>query len=193
MAPLMRRAVFVVAALAVVVLPTGGGSAAGPSALVIGDSLAQGTRPYLAAYLPGWHLRHVVRVGVNTAEGVDRMRSLGGPLPRFVVVSLGTNDDPRLASQFRRLVRTVMGTVGDGRCVVWPNIARPPMRGSSYAAHNRALAAEARSRPNLRVVDWARMTRRHPEWLRVDGVHVKPPGYRARAAALVRALAGCPS
>jgi lysophospholipase L1-like esterase len=193
MAPLMRRAVFVLAVQFVVVLPAGGGSAVGPSALVIGDSLAQGTQPYLAAYLPGWRLRHVVRVGVTTAEGVDRMRSLTGRLPRFLVVSLGTNDDPRLASQFRGLVRSVMSTVGNGRCVVWPNIARPPTRGSSYARHNGALAAEARSRSNLRIVDWARMTRRHPEWLRVDGVHVTPAGYRARAAALARALADCPS
>jgi hypothetical protein len=193
MAPPMRRAVFLLAVLAVVVLPDGGGSAAGPSALVIGDSLAQGTQPYLAAYLPGWRLRHIVRVGVTTAEGVDRMRTLGGPLPRFLVVSLGTNDDPRLVSQFRGLVRSVMSTVGNGRCVVWPNVARPPARGSSYAGHNNALTAEARSRPNLRIVDWARMTRRHPEWLRVDGVHVTPAGYRARAAALARALVDCSS
>ena len=193
MAPLMRRTVFLLAAAAVALLPTRGDTAAAPSALVLGDSLAEGTRPFLAGYLPGWRLRYVVGVGVRTEQGVDRVRALGGRLPRFVVLSLGTNDDPRRVGAFRAAVRTVMRTVGSGRCVVWPNIARPPAMGASYAAYNRALAAEARSTPNLRVVDWVRMTRQHPEWLRADRVHVTGAGYRARAAALARALAGCVS
>ena len=34
---------------------------------------------------------------------------------------------------------------------------------------------------NLRVVNWARMVRRNPQWLAGDGVHVNADGYRARA------------
>ena len=75
MAPLMRRTVFLLAAAAVALLPTRGDTAAAPSALVLGDSLAQGTRPFLAGYLPGWRLRYVVGVGVRTEQGVDRVRT----------------------------------------------------------------------------------------------------------------------
>jgi lysophospholipase L1-like esterase len=192
MAPLMRRTVFLVAVLAAA-LPASGGSVSAPTALVLGDSLAVGTRPYLAGYLPGWRLRHVVATSFHTEDGVDRVRALGGRLPQFLVISLGTNDDPRDVSGFRAAVRSIVRTAGNGRCVVWPNIVRPPAVGASYAGYNRALAREARSAQNLRVIDWARMTRRHPAWVRRDGVHVTAAGYRARAAAVASALAACRS
>ena len=40
---------------------------------------------------------------------------------------------------------------------------------------------EDERRDNLRVLNWVRMVRRHPEWLADDGVHVSAAGYRARA------------
>jgi lysophospholipase L1-like esterase len=186
----MRGTLTLVAAAALA-MPAGGGAAA-PSALVLGDSLAQGTARYLPDYLPGWRFQQIVGTGVHTAEGVASVRALGPQLPRFIVVSLGTNDDPRLAAAFRASVRSVMDAAGQRRCVVWPTIARPRTLGSTYAGYNRALAAEARLRPNLLVVDWAAMTRAHPEWLRRDGVHASTAGYRARAAAIARALVACP-
>ncbi len=39
------------------------------------------------------------------------------------------------------------------------------------------------------LVDWVGMVRRHPWWLSDDGVHVSVAGYRARAAAIARAIA----
>jgi lysophospholipase L1-like esterase len=174
-------------------MPAAAGTAEAPRALVIGDSLAEGTRPYLRAQLPGWSIKHVVGIGFHTSDGVERVQALGGALPRYVVLSLGTNDDPRYVSGFRIAVRAVLRAAGSGRCVVWPNIVRPPAVGATYAAYNRVLAGEARSNPNLLVVDWVAMTRRHRAWLRKDGVHVSAAGYRARAAAVARALADCPA
>jgi hypothetical protein len=188
----MHRVVaLLLAAVAMPALPAAGDTATGPSAFVLGDSLAQGTAPYLTGYLRGWRVRHVVDVGFHTADGVQHLRALGVRLPRYVVLSLGTNDDPRLVSRFRASIRGVMAVAGSRRCVVWPNIVRPPAAGTTYAGYNRALAAEARARGNLRIVDWVAMARTHPEWLRKDGVHVAAAGYRARAAAIVRALASC--
>jgi lysophospholipase L1-like esterase len=189
----MRRTVSLVVAVAAGAIPAAGGTAGAPSALVVGDSLAQGMRPYLSQQLPGWRVTHVVRVGFHTADGVERVRALGRGLPRYVVLSLGTNDDPRNISGFHAAVRAVLRTAGTRRCVVWPNIARRSAAGTTYAGFNRALAAEARSSPNLRVVDWVGMTRRHPAWIRADGVHATAAGYRARAAAVARALAACPA
>jgi lysophospholipase L1-like esterase len=192
MAAAMRRlALLAAAAVVVLVLPAAGGTAPGHSALVLGDSLALGTKPYLPNLLPGWRLRQVVDIGFHTTEGVKQVRAYGSSLPHYVVLSLGTNDDPRLVSGFRSSIRSVMAAAGPERCVVWPNIVRPPAVGTTYAGYNRALAAEGRARANLLVVDWVSLARAHPEWLRKDGVHVNAAGYKARAAAIARALASC--
>jgi lysophospholipase L1-like esterase len=86
-----------------------------------------------------------------------------------------------------------MGVAGSRRCVVWANIVRPPFEGVSYRGYNRVLAQEADRRDNLRVVNWVRMVRRHPEWLADDGVHVSAAGYRARAKAVARSVQLCVS
>ena len=84
-----------------------------------------------------------------------------------------------------------MRVAGRGRCVVWANIVRPPYRGVSYRGYNRVLAEESSLRENLRVLNWVRMVRRHPEWLARDGVHVSAAGYGARAKAVAQAVGRC--
>jgi lysophospholipase L1-like esterase len=106
-------------------------------------------------------------------------------------VSLGTNDDPNQVAGFRAAIEEVMEVAGERRCVVWTNIVRPPYEGTSYDGYNRALAREARARDNLRVVNWARMVERNPEWLAEDGVHVSADGYRARAKTVARQVQAC--
>jgi lysophospholipase L1-like esterase len=85
----------------------------------------------------------------------------------------------------------VMDAAGPRRCVVWANIVRPPVAGTSYAGYNRALAEESRSREKLHLVDWVRMVRGNPHWLAEDGVHVTAEGYQARARAIARAVRRC--
>jgi lysophospholipase L1-like esterase len=106
-------------------------------------------------------------------------------------VSLGTNDDPGDLDGFRAAISGVMRVAGERRCVVWANIVRPPYRGVGYRGYNRVLAQEAERRDNLRVLNWARMVREHPEWLAEDGVHVSAEGYRARAQAVARSVRRC--
>jgi lysophospholipase L1-like esterase len=84
-----------------------------------------------------------------------------------------------------------MEVAGPRRCVVWTNIVRPPVGGTSYAGYNRALAAESRPRENLRVVNWARMVHANPQWLAGDGVHVNAEGYAARAKAIAESVRRC--
>jgi len=192
----MRRPVqLLVAALvaAALLLPAAGsgGSATDRRAFVLGDSLAEGTAPYLPRYLPGWTLQQRYEVGYHLTDGVAAMRARAAALPPFVVVSLGTNDDPRLVAGFRRGVLAILAAAGPNRCVVWPNIVRPPAVGASYAGYNRVLETEATSHPTLRVVDWAALVHTHPEWLRRDGVHTTATGYRARAAAIAHTLGSC--
>jgi len=180
------------AALAVALPSAGGGASAGTArAFVVGDSLAQGTAPYLPQYLRGWRLQQRYSVGFHLADGVAAVRSRSDSLPPYLVVSLGTNDDPRLVSGFRAGVAAIVATAGTDRCVVWPNIVRPPAVGTTYAEYNRVLRLEAASHRNLHIVDWAALLRAHPAWVRSDGVHASAAGYRARAAAIAAALEHC--
>ena len=136
-------------------------------------------------------MRQSTKVSRHASEGADVMRRYGRRLPRVIHVSLGTNDDPSQTGAFRAAVREVMDVAGGRRCVVWANIVRPPYGGVSYRGYNRVLAREDERRDNLRVVNWVRMVRRHPEWLADDGVHVSAAGYRARARAVARAVRLC--
>jgi lysophospholipase L1-like esterase len=182
-------------AVAAVGLAVGAAAPAAPAAelrlLVNGDSLAEGTRPYIPKELPDWRIRQSTKVSRHASEGADVMRRYGRSLARVVHVSLGTNDDPRQTGAFRAAVADVMDVAGSGRCVVWANIVRPPYRGVSYRGYNRVLAEEDQSRDNLLVLNWVRMVRRHTEWLADDGVHVSAAGYAARAAAVARLVRRC--
>jgi hypothetical protein len=185
----LRRA----SALALVLLL---GAPAGAQALsrrlfVNGDSLAVGTKPYLPKELKGWKVTQSATVSRHANEGAGVMRSLGRALPRVIHVSLGTNDDPNDVAGFRAAVRDVMKVAGSKRCVVWTNIRRPRAAGASYAGYNGVLGQEDRKRDNLRVVNWVRMVREHPEWLVGDGVHVNADGYRARAKAVAASVRRC--
>jgi lysophospholipase L1-like esterase len=167
-------------------------SAAGNRAVLsFGDSLAVGTDLFLGGYLRGWNVRSVTEVSRHADDVPDALRRYGRSLPRVIVVSAGTNDDPGRVSGFARIVRGTLAVAGPSRCVVWSTIVRPPYRGVSYAGYNRALTSIARQNANLRVLDWAAMARTHPSWFGADGVHPSMTGYRARAAAVARLVERC--
>ena len=162
-----------------------------PRVLMIGDSLAEGTRPYLPRYLRGWRVAQSFERSRTVPDGARILARARRPAG-VIVISLGTNDHPGLVSAFRSGLRRIMRIAGPKRCVVWPNIVRPPVDGSGYAGINRVLARED-GRRNLRVVNWVRMVRRNRHWLGGggDGVHVSASGYSARARAIARAVRVC--
>ena len=162
-----------------------------PRVFVNGDSLAVGTKPYLPRVLAGWPITQSTSISRHVPEGVSILRAMGGGLARIVVMQLGTNDDPRTDEDFQQSVRATMRIVGSHRCVVWPNIVRPRVAGTSYAGYNHALAVENRRHDNLFVVDWVAMARAHPYWFGADGVHPNAEGYEARARAIAKKVRRC--
>jgi hypothetical protein len=168
-------------------------SSPGPAHAVldVGDSLSVGTGPYLRRRLHGYRIEEVHDIGLHAYDAAAIVAARRASLPSVVVISAGTNDDPRIVSTFIRSVSRVLVTAGTERCVVWPSIVRPPAVGATYAGLNRALATADARHANLVVVDWVRMVRRHPSWLGLDGVHVTVTGYRARAVAIAAAVTRC--
>ena len=171
--------------------PTAGSPALAHAVLDIGDSLSIGTEPYLRRRLPGYRIDEVHDVGLHAYDAATIVAARSASLPPVVVVSAGTNDDPRIVSTFIRSISRVLDAAGTSRCVVWPSIVRPPAVGATYRGLNRALATADARHSNLLVVDWVRIVRRHPGWLGADGVHVTAAGYRARAAAIAAAVSHC--
>jgi hypothetical protein len=175
-----------------------GGRAVDRDALVVreravfvnGDSLGEGTRPYLPGALRDWRVSQSVSISRHAPEGVGILRRRGS-LPGAIVVSLGTNDDPRAVDAFRNAVEATLEVAGRTRCVVWANIVRPPVGGAGYGSLNQVLAEEARRHSNLRVVDWVGLVRRNRGWLASDGVHVSAAGYQARARAIAEQVRRC--
>jgi hypothetical protein len=180
-ASFLSAAVALLAALAAALPAQAGGTR---SVLHYGDSLAVGTDVYLDAFLSGWTIRSSAAVSRHAADVPRALRAFGHALPRVVVLSVGTNDDPERVSGFARIVHETISIAGGSRCIVWSTIARPPHGGVSYEGYNRVLRAAARHHPNLRLLDWASMAKAHPGWFGRDGVHPSTGGYRDRAEAI---------
>ena len=180
-----------VACLLAASTPAPAGAAGQRTVLNYGDSLAVGTQLYLGEYLGGWRVRAETEVSRHATDVPGALRSLGTALPRVVVVSAGTNDDPGTVSRFARTVRETVAVAGSGRCVVWATVVRPPYAGVSYAGYNRALRAIAKHHPTLHVLEWDAMARAHPSWFGSDGVHPSMTGYRERAKATARLVKRC--
>ena len=156
----------------------------------VGDSLGEGTKPYLPGALPGWNVSQSVSTSRFLDEGVAILRNRGS-LPGAIVFALGTNNDAHDVGGFRSAVESVLQIAGKTRCVVVPNIVRPPVGGASYSGFNNALADVARKHDNLRVVDWAGLVAANRGWLAGDGVHVNATGYMARARAIAKQVERC--
>ena len=156
----------------------------------VGDSLGEGTHPYLPGALPGWHVEQSVSTSRHAPEGVSIIRSRGG-LPAVIVFALGTNDDPRSVTTFSNAIHAVLEIAGKARCVVVPNIVRPPVAGATYAGYNNVIAAAARHHDNFREADWAALVSRNRGWLAGDGVHVTATGYMARARLIASQVERC--
>ena len=160
--------------------------------LIIGDSLAVGTEPYLGQLLAGRSVVSDVRNGITTPQGMRMLRmSLRSVTPSTVVISLGSNDgaDPqRFASRLRR----TLALLPLDTCVIWSTIIRPARKGP-YRPLNRVLHTYKKQEPRLVVVDWEHAVKEGSAVLR-DGLHATPSGYAYRSAMIADAVnGGCPA
>lgn len=185
----MRRRRALVALIGVV---TGVAAAAPPAlagaadVLVVGDSLAVGTKPFLPEMLGGRHVLTAAKSGITTPQGMGIVRrKLRIVTPQVVVLSLGSNDgsDPR---RFADRLRRTMALLPADACVVWSTIIRPSRKGA-YKGLNRVLNQAKRRDPRIVVVDWEHAVTGGAVFLR-DGLHADEDGYRYRSAMIADAV-----
>ncbi|MDP2710823.1 MAG: SGNH/GDSL hydrolase family protein [Solirubrobacteraceae bacterium] len=154
--------------------------------LIVGDSLAVGTHPFLSPLLAERNVVSSVRNGITTPAGMRLMRiALNRMDPATVVVSLGTNDgpDPR---RFADRLRRTMSLLSAQTCVIWPTIIRPKRKGD-YRLLNRVLHQEKRRDRRLVVINWEYAVRSGAAPLR-DGLHATAAGYRHRSEMIAAAI-----
>jgi hypothetical protein len=156
--------------------------------LLVGDSLALGSAPYLHRAFGPLTVTQDLREGRGTAEGARIVTA--HPQGEVVVASLGTNDDPRTV--IFRPAADALVAAAHGRCLVWATVVRPgDVDGVRWSNVNAIIRAEAAAHPNVIVVDWAAEEAAHPTWVEGDAVHLTDAGYRARAAALASGVSRC--
>jgi hypothetical protein len=166
----------------------------GPGSLVmIGDSLAQGTEPFLGGMLNGWQVTTDARRGRPLAEGMGILDATQLPSGKVVLAfSLFTNDAPGNVGALESAVRKSVAKVGSRGCAVWATIVRPPLGGVSYDAANARLDALGRELGGrLQIVQWADAVARNPGLVGGDGVHGTSAGYRTRAQLYANAANSC--
>jgi len=180
------------ALLVLLTAPVAPARAADGDVLVVGDSLAVGTQPFLEPMLGGAHLVADVRNGITTPQGMRLLRmSLRTVTPTTVIVSLGTNDGGN-ALRFRNRLSRTMALLPLDTCVVWTTIIRPRRKGP-YRPLNRVLHTFKKQEPRLVVVDWEHAVTGGSVFL-PDGLHADPEGYRYRSTMIADAVnAGCPA
>ena len=158
--------------------------------LVVGDSLAVGTMPFLGPMLDGRNIVSAAQNGITTPQGMKLVRrELRLVTPKTVVISLGTNDGSD-AKRFADRVRRTMSLLPENACVVWSTIIRPKRKGD-YRGLNRVLHQAKRRDPRIVVVDWEHAVTGGAVYL-PDGLHADEAGYRYRSTMIADAIAlGC--
>lgn len=166
-----------------------------PDFAMFGDSLAEGTAPYMPGLLPDFRVTTTARVGRPLAEGMNLFEATPLPTGRPLVLafSLFTNDHPLNAAYLEQAVRRSVERAGSGGCAIWATIVRPKQGGYSYAAVNKLLERlQTELQDHMELVPWAKAVKQHPRWLAErDRVHGTTEGYQARARLYADAARRC--
>ena len=150
-----------------------------PDLWVTGDSVILGIRYELGDQ------RNIslinARVGRQAPELLDVMKRdklTVGDIP--IIFNLGNNN-----SLARTQVESIFAEIQNQSQIIVVNTAVPrPWRDS-----NNALIAEfAAQNAKVRIIDWATISKGHPEYFAPDGVHLQPAGIRVYVAAIMEAL-----
>lgn len=183
----VRRLVLTLALLASCAAAAPGVAAGSVPTIVVGDSLAIGTRPFLDPLVPSFSLSWEARNGWTTPQGMRALRAQlrEMPDPRAVIISLGSNDGPS-AVRFQDRMRRILKRIPDDACVVWPSIVRPARKGDDRGL-NRVLKKMAGRDDRLAIVDWQGAVRTGRVRLR-DGLHPDEKGYRSRSHMIAATL-----
>jgi hypothetical protein len=189
----MRRTVLLavtVAMLAVAGFAPPASASGNGSVLVVGDSLAELTSPYLQRYLPSVPITVNEVGGSNTYQIYELFEESYDPSQSVIVFDAGTNDNPAYPQILAENLEKVTEVIGD-RCMVVPTIHGYTVNGVDNTGKNRVVREFAASRPGTQTPDWAGAVAAHPELMQADGLHPIAAGADLRARLIAQGILGC--
>ena len=159
------------------------------------DFAAAGIGPFRLDLQPGRSISRRAGWGTNAIASVRAAR-LSGFDPNAYVVAGGFPDI--LRSRYNRspivtadglvgLIEPLLAEIGPDRTVAFLNLYSAK-RKVPTRQFNEALARLALTWPNLSVVDWAGLARRHRGWHIADGYHFSFSGARQRQKFIARTM-----
>jgi peptidoglycan/LPS O-acetylase OafA/YrhL len=150
-----------------------------PSLWVTGDSVILGIRYELGDQRSiGLINARVGRQAPELLEVIKHDKLSVGDSP--IIFDLGNNN-----ALTRQQVSDIFAEVKDQPKIIVVNTAVPrPWR----QANNQLIAEYAALNSKAQIVDWANISKDHPEYFAPDGVHLKPAGIRVYVAAIIEAL-----
>ena len=176
------------AMLALAAIAPAAGAAGSGGVLVVGDSLAELTSPYLQRYLPGVELTVNAVGGSNSYQIYELFEESYDPSQSVIVFDAGTNDNPAYPQILAGNLQKVAGVVGD-RCMVVPT--DPRLHGQRRRQHR-----QEPGRPRIRRLEAgnpdARLGGRRRRPPRADAVRQPPPDPRRSRPAGAADRAGHP-
>jgi hypothetical protein len=158
--------------------------------LVVGDSLAELTSPYLQRLLPGVPITVNAVGGSNSFQIFDLFQESYEPSDSVIVFDAGTNDDPEYPQILAENLQKVVQTAGN-RCIVVPTIHGFTVNGVDNAGKNRVVAEFAASRPGTQTPDWAGFVHTHPQLMQSDNLHPIEAGSEGRARLIAEGIDRC--
>ena len=159
--------------------PTGHARPEGKDVLVVGDSIAEGSRPELEKELPGVQVD--AQVGRTFEDGARAALNRGASLPPVVVVELGTNNGTT-STAVADLVAGLRQARPEVKIVVVTVRADRPWTEET----NKALT----SAPGVVVADWKAVANRDATLLEGDGIHPSRTGREAFAKLVADTVGG---
>jgi lysophospholipase L1-like esterase len=179
-----------VGALALALLAPAARAAPSGGVLVVGDSLADLTSPYLGKFLPGIPLTINAVGGYNSYQVLELFEESYDPSQQVIVFDAGTNDNPSYPQILAENLSKVAATVGD-RCMVVPTIHGLHPGGVDDTGKNRTVAEFAASRPGTQTPDWQGAVFQHPELMQADNLHPIEAGAELRARLIAQGVMAC--
>ena len=175
---------------------------AGPSILILGDSITWGTEYFAKSQklivadaqwanvvIDGQYSRRVAFPTPNAStkySGVKTFKKLSdsGLRADAVIVALGSNDVAIETKEavYELIIRDLLKTIGNVP-VTWLTVNRrdTPEIAKRSVVFNQVLVRIAPEYPNLVIEDWYSKTVKRTKWMAWDKVHLTPSGYQARA------------
>lgn len=174
-----------------VLAPTPAGAASGNGGvLVVGDSLAELTIPYLPHHLPGVRLTTNVGGGYNSNQIFGLFEEAYDPSQSVIVFDAGTNDNPAYPEILAGNLNAVAARVGE-RCMVVPSVYGYTVSGIDNTGKNAVVRSFAGSRPGTQVPDWARVAMARKDLMQSDDLHPTAAGANDRARLIADGIEGC--